>query len=105
MTGGRRVLLSAGFLALAALLGGPAARAQDRSHQLWQQNLTPEQVKAALARMGAGEAGDLDPFQQMIKDHFLKNNPQFAKDPALQEAVKKLTANKQLMESLRQYAK
>ena len=82
MTAGRRALLSAGFLGLAVLLAAGSARAQDReSHQLWQNNLTPEQIKAALARMGAGDlGGDLNPFQDMVKEYLLWPGSPFTAD-------------------------
>ncbi len=105
IAGRRRILLSAGFLSLAVLLTTNPARAQDGSHTLWgQRNLTPDQIREALARMGAGESGDLDPFQEMVKDYLLKNNPNM--NPKLAaDVIKKLTSDKQLMEQLKQFAK
>ncbi|WP_439622807.1 hypothetical protein [Gemmata sp.] len=102
----RRPALSAAFLGLVLAVApapGPA-RAQDHHpHTIWQQSLTPEQVRAALARMGAGENG-LDPFQEMVRDHLLKNNPGLQGGPA-EEIIKRLTSDKKLMEQLKQLAK
>lgn len=98
----RRAALSVAFLGLALAVAGPA-RAQDTPHKLWQRSLSPQQVRDALARMGAGENG-LDPFQEMVKDHLLKSNPGF--DPAQADAViKRLTGDKKLMDQLKQLAK
>ncbi|MCE9564831.1 MAG: hypothetical protein K8U57_22585 [Planctomycetes bacterium] len=107
MTAGRRrILLSAVFLGLASLLTSTPARAQDTSsHKLWQTRpLTPDQVREALARMGAGESGDLDPFQEMVKDYLQKNNPQLDSDQT-KEIIKRLTGDKQLMDQLKQFSK
>ncbi len=106
MTAGRRwLLLCTTFLASAGLLTGGKLGAQDNgSHRLWQSNLSPEQIKAALARMGAGESGDLDPFQKLLKEYLEKNIKKG--DPGkLDETIKKLTGNKQLMDQLKQLAK
>jgi hypothetical protein len=68
MTAGRRIVLPAAFLALAVVLTATSARAQDREpHRIWQHNLTAEQLKAALARMGGG-GENLDPFRNQIMD-------------------------------------
>ncbi|MBA4189967.1 MAG: hypothetical protein C0467_18435 [Planctomycetaceae bacterium] len=102
-SGRRRALLSAGFLGLAVSITNSPARAQEGSHTLWKSNLTPDQVRAALAQMGAGESG-LDPFQDMVKDYLLKNNPTINPQQA-EDLIKKLTGDKQLMDQLKKYAK
>src|SRR5215471_10528805 len=96
--GPRRALLPLAFLGLAvALTASSAARAQppggsDRSHRIWQQNLTPEQIKAALARLGQGDE-DADPFQDLLRQYLEKQNPN--EDPEkLKEVIKQLTGNK-----------
>jgi hypothetical protein len=107
MTAGRRVLLPAGFLALAFLLAHGTARGQQRegSHELWQQNLTPEQVKTALARLGAGDFGGPDPFREMVRDYVLKNNPGLANNPELRRAIEKLTGDPEFMRQVKEAAK
>lgn len=104
MSVGRRALLSSAFLGLAALLAPDPASAQDRSHQLWQHTLTPDQVRDALAKMGAGDFGTGDPFQKMVKDFLLKNNPGVNTTDA-EEAIKRLTNDPKLMEQLKQLAR
>jgi hypothetical protein len=109
--GPRRALLPLAFLGLAAALTvSSAARAQppggsDKSHRIWQQNLTPEQIKAALSRLGQGDGdGDADPFEEMLREYLGKQNPGLDKDQ-LDRTIKQLTGNKQLMEQLKQMAK
>ncbi|VTT97539.1 unnamed protein product [Gemmataceae bacterium] len=99
----RRTALSAAFLGLALAVAPGPARGQDSPHRIWQHSLSPEQVREALARMGAGENG-LDPFQEMVKDHLLKNNPGLQGGQA-DEIIKRLTSDKKLMDQLKQLAK
>jgi len=53
--------------------------------------------------MGSGDAG-LDPFQEMVKDYLLKNNPSI-KGSQADDLIKKLTGDKKLMDQLKQLAK
>jgi hypothetical protein len=99
----RRLALSAAFLGLALVVASGPARGQEPPHTIWQRSLTPEQVREALARMGAGENG-LDPFQEMVRDHLLKTNPGL-QGGAAEEVIKRLTSDKKLMDQLKQLAK
>lgn len=111
MTGRRGLPLSLAFLALAVLAVSAApTRAQPRPgfppseapHRLWNDTLTPDQLKAALSKLADG--GDLDPFQKMVQDYLQKNNPGLDKNKTA-ELIKDLTGNPKLMEQLKQMAR
>ncbi|MBA4064202.1 MAG: hypothetical protein C0501_10900 [Isosphaera sp.] len=107
MSAGRRALLSAALLGSAALLAGGRARGQDRSHDLWQSDLSADRIRAALARLKTDGAG-LDPFQRAVKDHLFRNNPDALKNfppGMIDQAIKKIAENPDMMRKLEQVAR
>src|SRR5690242_2895760 len=110
-TGRRGILLSVAFLA-AALWLCPNKRAQAQPiqfqpvqpgfrdpqagrHTIWQQTLTPEQIRALLAKFGQ-EEGKADWFEELLRKTVKEQNPDA--DPAEVDAtIKKLLANKEFM--------
>jgi hypothetical protein len=101
--GRRRVLLSAAFLGLATLLTASSARAQDRSHKIWQQNLTPDQLKAALARLGGGD-NNPDPFRDQIQNLMKQQEGKFGKED-IEKALELLKKHPELLEHAKKFAK
>jgi hypothetical protein len=109
MSVGRRSLyLPLAFVALAVAITSTAqVRAQERqqqAHRLWQNNLTPEQIKAALARIGQGDGPDLSMLQKLLQD-YIQNQPNDFDKQQFEERFKQFTSNKQLMDQLQQMAK
>jgi hypothetical protein len=111
MTVGRReFVLPLAFLVGAALFSSQSAvRAQqrsDRSHQLWTENLTPDQIKAALSKLSLGTDKD-DPLHKMMREHLQKQFPKLPsefldsliqralKDPQFMEEAKRRALEKQ----------
>lgn len=116
MVGRRRLLLALGFFCLAAGLTSGQVRAQATRqngggppHEVWGSSLTPDQLKAALARLGSGQADgnpEMGQFQEMLKDYLLKQNPTLdPNDPQVQQAMKNIVGNKDLMDKLKEIAK
>jgi hypothetical protein len=99
--GQRRVLLSAAFFGLALLLTATTARAQDRT--IWQSKLTPDQLKAALSRLGGGSE-NLDPFRDQILDMVKKQQPNFNEDE-IKKALEILKKHPELLEQAKKFAK
>ena len=122
MSAGRRgLMLSCAFLGLAVWLcpgkrasaqqpiqfqpvpmqpGGPIQPGGFRDpglghHTIWQQNLSPDQIRALLARFGQDE-GKGDWFEELLRKTVKERNPEA--DPAEVDAtIKKLLANKEFM--------
>jgi hypothetical protein len=106
MNAGRRIVLSAAFLGLAVALTSTTARAQDREpHKIWQSSLTPEQLKAALARMGGG-GENRDPFRDQIMDLMKGMKDQRQLDPRdIAKAQELLQKHPELLKMAQQMAK
>ncbi len=67
-------------------------------HTLWNQSLRAEDVRGALERFAKGEAGENDPFIEMLKKTARQKNPNLPPEK-VDEAVKKLMANKQFRDT------
>jgi hypothetical protein len=105
MIAGRRFLLCcSSFLGLALLLISGTARAQDSPHRLWKSNLTPEQLKAALAGLAAGEGTQTDAFKDQILDLMRKEHPNFSKED-IENALKILKDHPELLDQAKKMAK
>lgn len=93
-----------GLLVPIALLGpavmsgvGPVGAQDVGSHHLWQETLTAEQVRAALARRGGGE--DTEWLRQLVRDQILREHP--TTDPRqLEDAIRRIMGDRRLMEQL-----
>jgi hypothetical protein len=120
--GRRRLFLALSFFSLAAILTSGLVRAQapnqsvqaprqkggSSPHEVWGANLTPDQLKAALARLGQGDGNpEMSQFQEMLKDYLSKqNDPKLdPNNPLVQEAIKNLVGDKGLMDRLKAMAK
>jgi len=106
MTAGyRRSLgLVCAFLSAASLTSGAVHGQENPSHRLWLGYLTPDQVKAALARLTADEGTTNEALEKLIKEYLAKNGT--PTDPQkLDEAIRRITGDKQLMEQLRRIAR
>jgi hypothetical protein len=107
MSVGRRcLLLPLAYLSLAYLFAhAGSARAQfgrQDSHELWNNTLTPAQIKEALDKLLIGD--ETDPFQKMLRDHLQKQYPGIP--PAfLDAAIKKAVSDPKFLEQAKQLAK
>src|SRR5438128_1557523 len=104
MSAGRRgLLLSVTFLGLVAGITRDA-RAQPQPitsppdpqvgrHDLWQQNLSPDQIRDKLGKFGIGSSDALSPLERMLLDALKEKYPN--SDPKQREAIaKKILADK-----------
>jgi hypothetical protein len=109
MTARRPLLLCVLFLGSVWVVGSPTPAAgqvgtvQDAGPYLPGATMTPEQVRAALGRIG-GLPPDQDPFNELIRQHIARQGHKV--DPKLlQEAIDKVRGNKALMDQLEKMAR
>src|SRR4051812_26857705 len=83
-TGRRGLLLSAAFFALMLGLRSSAHAQppfrqppdpQNGKHDIWQNNLTPDQIRELRMRFGKGDKNAGNSLEDAIRDKVLKNNP------------------------------
>lgn len=112
MSAGRRgLLLSAVFFALTLSLCSsaraqppqfkplPPADPRNGKHDIWEQNLSAEQVRELLARFGKGDKNAGNSLEDAIRKQVLKNNPGAGKnEEQLDAAIKQLMADKDFMD-------
>ncbi len=92
------------YLLAVSLTSGATHAQENPSHRLWLSHLSPDQVKAALARLTADEATTNEALEKLIKEYLAKNGT--PTDPQkLDEAIRRITGDKQLMEQLRRIAR
>jgi hypothetical protein len=119
MSAGRRgLLLSVAFLGLALwVCRGERAQAQPMRpqpggwqppmqadpnvgrHTIWQQYLTPDQIRKALGNYSHGENGTNDLLRQLIREEVKKKNPNID-DTKLDAAIDRILGDKELMNRL-----
>ncbi len=68
-------------------------------HKIWQNDVSPDRIRNALERFGKGEPQTNESFEKLIRDLVKKNNPN-AKPEEVEAALKKMLANKELMNQL-----
>lgn len=102
LVGRRGLVLSLNFLTLVLFItsGHPVRAQQPGSHRLWGNDLTPEQLKAALAKLSGD--GEDNPFQEQI-ERLLKEKRHNPDD--IQKALKLLREKPELMELAKRMAK
>jgi hypothetical protein len=64
-------------------------------HSVWQSQLSPEQIRALLARFGQDD-GKTDWFEELLRKSVKERNPN-ANDAEVDATIKKLLANKEFM--------
>lgn len=116
MSAGRRgLLLSLGFVvASLALCAGPRARAQPTprfqiqgppagpgtgQHRIWNQSLTPDQVREALMRFGKGDAGADELILRLLRQAIRQKNPDATPDQ-VDALARKLLASKEFRDAV-----
>jgi hypothetical protein len=107
MSAGRRVLLPLAFLGAAALLTSGPARAQQfrpEPHEIWNNTLTPDQIKAAIEKLGLGGDGENDPLRKLLRDQLSKQFPNKS-GKELDDFIRRATSDPRIMEQARQFAK
>ena len=67
--GRRRYLLPLAFLGIAACFTSASVARAQPPHTLWNDKLTPEQIKAALAKLSLGGDDENDPLHKMLREH------------------------------------
>ncbi len=103
MSAGRRgLVLSVAFLGLALWLS-PAKRAHAQfpqpvqngpgKHAIWQQNLSPDQVRELLAKFGQTD-GKEDPFEELVR-RLVQDKNRGADPKQVDDAVKRFMNNKE----------
>lgn len=102
MVGRRRFVLPFAFLAMSACVSVGVARAQP-PHKVWNEKLTPEQIKAALAKLSLGGEDENDPLHKMLRDHMVEKYPDIPKD-FLDAAIRRALSDPKLMEQARKQA-
>ena len=106
--GSRHLLSTAAFLGWAIVFASPgAARGQQwetGSHKLWNEKLTPEQIKAALAKLALGGDDKDDPLQKMLREQLGKQYPQLPQE-ILDAAIKRALSDPRFLERAKQFAK
>jgi hypothetical protein len=99
--GRRHVVLALAFLSLSVLTSTARAQ-QGHAHEIWTPTLTPEQLKAALAKLAID--GSTDPLEKLLRDHLQKERPDI--DPRLRDfAIKQALSDPKFMERAKQFAK
>jgi hypothetical protein len=105
--GRRRLLLPLAFLGIAiCFTSASVARAQgpgERSHRLWNDKLTPEQIKAALAKLSLGGDDGNGPLHKMLVEHMMKQDPRLSKE-LLDPIIKKMLSDPSFLEKARMQA-
>ena len=99
--GRRRFVLALAFLSF-VLLSTSARAQQGPSHEIWNKTLTPEQLKAALAKLAIVDS--TNPLEKLLRDHLQKERPDI--DPALRDfAIKQALSDPKFLERAKQFAK
>lgn len=105
--GRRRLFLPAAFIGLAILLGNasdlPAQQGREPPHVIWNNTLTPEQIKAALSKLAIG-GDENDPLQKMLSEQLQKQYPGLPRE-ILDAAIQKAVNDPKFMEKARQFTK
>jgi len=109
IAGHRRWLLALSFLTLAVsiALSRPVQAQQRQSHELWTSQLTPEQIKAALATLSQGDGRNNlfeEQFLKLLQER-LKQDNQPHRPEDLEKALKLLKDNPQVLELAKKLAK
>jgi hypothetical protein len=108
MAGRRRLLLPCAFLGIAvSFTNAGTSRAQmklpaDPPHKLWNAKLTPEQIKAALAKLSLGddENGSL---HKLMREHLQQQFPEVPRE-LLDSFIKKAMSDPKFLDAARQQA-
>ena len=78
----------------------PSPRESDvGTHTLWQQSLSPDAIRDRLARFGIGDSAKSNPFEDLLRKAVMEKSPN-ADPKQVDAAIKKLLANKELMDRL-----
>ena len=106
MAGRRRFLLPFAFLGIAVwFTSASISRAQfaaESPHKLWNEKLTPEQIKAALAKLSLRD-DENGPLHKMLVEHMIQQDPRLSKE-LLDPLIKKALSDPNILQKARMQA-